>query len=252
MPAPRTMLSTMALAVACLAAGTATTATALSGHEAGPAAAPPAAAPSASAPPVSARTDSTRTASAITELSAEEISTGTTARVKVSGRLVEGSTLTFPLARIPLTVQVTDAAAGTPARCHARTTARGTFSCSVAVTAGSSRSVKAAFAGNELFAPSTSTTSIGSTDEGALPADPLLPEATAPRPDAAATPATVPAPAATLAPAATAPAAKAPNARTSVKDDPTPPAAPTPPELPTAPAVAPAAHAPFTDTTVWD
>ncbi|MEU5898998.1 hypothetical protein [Streptomyces venezuelae] len=180
MPAPRTLLSTMALAVACLAVGTATTATALTGHEPQPTAAPtaPAAAPSAFT-----RTDSTRATSAITELSAEEISTGTTARVKVTGRLVEGSTLTFPLARIPLTVQVTDATAGTPARCHARTTARGTFGCSVAVTAGSSRSVKAAFAGNELFAPSTSTTSIDATDDAVLPTAPATP--TPPEPSTA-------------------------------------------------------------------
>ncbi|WP_055565533.1 hypothetical protein, partial [Streptomyces atriruber] len=164
MPAPRTMLGSVALAVACLATGTATTATALTVRD---------------APPAAAQADSTRTASAITELSAEEVSTGESARVKVTGRLVEGATLSFPLARIPLTVQVTDAAAATPASCHARTTDRGTFSCSVAVSAGTSRSVKAAFAGNELFAPCTSTTSIGSTDEAALPADPLLPDTTA-------------------------------------------------------------------------
>lgn len=248
MPAPRTLLSTMAFAVACLAAGTATTATALTGHEAQPEAAPAAAspapaAPSASAPPAFTRTDSTRTASAITELSAEEISTGRAARVKVTGRLVEGSTLTFPLARIPLTVQVTDATAGTPARCHARTTNRGTFSCSVAVTAGSSRSVKAAFAGNELFAPSTSTTSIGSTDEAALPADPLLPSTTTPAPAATS---------ATSATSAKVPAAKTTVPRTSATDEPTAPATPTPPELPTTPANASPKHAKFTDTTVWD
>ncbi|MEU6822714.1 hypothetical protein ABZ921_18970 [Streptomyces atriruber] len=209
MPAPRTMLGSMALAVACLAAGTATTATALTVREAPPA----------------AQADSTRTASAITELSAEEVSTGESARVKVTGRLVEGATLSFPLARIPLTVQVTDAAAATPASCHARTTDRGTFSCSVAVSAGTSRSVKAAFAGNELFAPCTSTTSIGSTDEAATPADPLLPDTTATLPDTAAAPAATPA--ATPAPATT--PASTPSSTT------TPPAAPTPPELPTAP-----------------
>ncbi|MET8687268.1 hypothetical protein ABZV77_23935 [Streptomyces sp. NPDC004732] len=206
MPAPRTTLSAMALAVACLAAGTATTATALTVREA----------------PADAQADSTRTASAITELSAEEVSTGASARVKVTGRLVEGSTLTFPLARIPLTVHVTDTAAATPASCHARTTDRGTFSCSVAVTAGTTRSVKAAFAGNELFAPCTSTTSIGSTDEAALPTDPLLPDTTASVPDAAATPAATPA------------AATTPDDSTPAST-PTAPAAPTPPELPTAP-----------------
>ncbi|MFF3642677.1 hypothetical protein [Streptomyces sp. NPDC002564] len=216
MPAPRRMLSTLALAAACAAAGTATTATALTAPDTRPAAA----------------ADTTRTASAITELSAEEISTGGSARVRVTGRLVEGATLSFPLARIPLTVQVTDTTSLTPASCHARTTDKGTFSCSVSVSPNSARSVKAAFAGNELFAPCSSTTSIGSADDTGLPADPLLPDTTTELPATTTTPATTPTPAAT-----------APAARTTAEDLaaadtttlPTAPAAPTAPELPTAP-----------------
>ncbi|MCF3123974.1 hypothetical protein IPZ68_30330 [Streptomyces arenae] len=184
------ILAGTCLAVASFPAATAT-ATALSERD---------------TPLASASSDTTLTASAITELTAEKVSTGSSARVRVSGRLVEGSTLTFPLARLPLTVQVSGTDSATPARCHVRTTDRGTFSCSVEVSPTASNTLRADFAGNDLFAPCSATTSIGTADAASLPADP-------PRPDTAATP---PSPTATPAPAVPAAPAAVPSPAASL------------------------------------
>ncbi|MEV5979780.1 hypothetical protein [Streptomyces sp. NPDC052114] len=207
-------LGTTILAGTFLAVAAVPTATALAERDT-PAAASPASPASSS--------DTTLTASAITELTAEKVSTGSSARVRVSGRLVEGSTLTFPLARLPLTVQVADSASVTPARCHARTTDRGAFSCSVEVSPGASNTMRADFAGNELFAPCSATTSIGTAGTTPLLTEPARPDTTATTPSTTATPT----------PAASTPALSTPATV------PTSPALPTAPELPTAPAATP-------------
>ncbi|ATL27889.1 hypothetical protein [Streptomyces formicae] len=155
--------------------------------------------PAPSALPDGGTTVSTRTASVVTELSAQEVSLGDRATLHVSGRLVDGDTLVFPLSRLAVSVEITSTS-GAVQQCNTVTTREGRFTCVFHVAADDTASATVTFRGNAVFAPGTATTTIapGST----APTAPTPPAATPP----------VPTPAAATPPAATPPAAATPSA----------------------------------------
>ncbi|MEV1026281.1 hypothetical protein [Streptomyces sp. NPDC050264] len=169
-------------------------------------------APSTAARPHAAPT--TRTATVVTELSAEEISFGSSATLKVKGRLVEGDTLLYPLPNLAVSVQISgdDRIAPAPQRCNTATTREGRFSCTFNVTAHRTTSATVTFGGNALFSPGRATTTIGRSPQS--PASPAAtPPATLPAkpPAAPATPSSSPA---TAAEPAAAPVVKFPGTAT--------------------------------------
>ncbi|MGW2230044.1 hypothetical protein [Streptomyces formicae] len=154
-------------------------------------------------------TVSTRTASVVTELSAQEVSLGDRATLHVSGRLVDGDTLVFPLSRLAVSVEITSTS-GAVQQCNTVTTREGRFTCAFHVAADDTASATVTFRGNAVFAPGTATTTIapGSTAPTAATPPAAIPPVATP---AAATPPAATPPAATP-PAATPPAAATPSA----------------------------------------
>ncbi|MER5945414.1 hypothetical protein ABT127_05070 [Streptomyces sp. NPDC001904] len=176
-------------------------------------------------PPPAASFVSTRTAVVVTELGAQEITVGATSTLTVTGRLVEGETLTYPLARLALAVEVTGGPKDAARRCNTVTSDEGRFSCTFHTGAHQMSSAAVRFAGNALFAPAEATTSIADHPSAS------------PSPVASATPSAVTPAAPSAAP--TTPATPTVPA-TPTATSPTPvPAAPTSP-APTSPAAAPA------------
>ncbi|MFJ4713523.1 hypothetical protein [Streptomyces sp. NPDC088785] len=183
---------------------------------------------------------STRTAVVVTELGAQEITVDTASTLTVTGRLVEGETLTYPLARLALAVEASGRSGTGAHRCNTVTTDQGRFSCTFHTAAHEVSGVAVRFAGNALFAPAEATTSIAAAPTATPPRTPVptpTPAAATPSPTpAAATP--PPAPAAAT-PSAT-PAAPTPSSSASPAAAPGPSVPPSEGATPTASAPAPA------------
>ncbi|MFJ2769367.1 hypothetical protein [Streptomyces sp. NPDC087300] len=169
--------------------------------------------PAPSLLPEAGQADSARAATVVTELSARETSLGEGTTLHVSGRLVDGDTLLFPLPQLAVSVRITGAA-GAAQECNTTTTREGRFTCAFEVAAHDTAEATVTFRGNAVFAPGTATTRVSSavaatpTPAAVTPAEtPAVtpaetpaatptPSATTPAPaEAAATPAVVPSPA---------------------------------------------------------
>ncbi|MEU6394594.1 hypothetical protein [Streptomyces sp. NPDC046939] len=111
-----------------------------------------------------------RTATVVTELSARETPAGAASTVRVKGRLVEGDTLLFPLARLAVSVEVSGEADAAPQRCNTTTSREGRFTCVFRVTPRRMTEATVTFRGNALFAPGKATTTIAADPPGAAPA----------------------------------------------------------------------------------
>ncbi|WP_420036762.1 hypothetical protein ACN2WE_35120 [Streptomyces sp. cg28] len=176
-------------------------------------------------PPPAASFVSTRTAVVVTELGAQEITVGTTSTLTVTGRLVEGETLTYPLAGLALAVEVTGDGEEMR-RCNTVTSDQGRFSCTFHTGAHRMSSAAVRFAGNALFAPAEATTSIADRPT------------TSPSPAASATQTADPAPSTgpstTATPTATSPTSPASPASPMQSQQPAPAATP-PASLPAGP-----------------
>ncbi|MFI0241100.1 hypothetical protein [Streptomyces sp. NPDC016845] len=121
--------------------------------------------------------DTTRTATVVTELNARETVVGSAATLRVKGRLVEGDTMLFPLARLAVSVEVSGDARTAPQKCNTTTTREGRFTCTFHVTPHQMTVAAVTFGGNALFAPGKATTSIPASAPAA-PAASAAPSAT--------------------------------------------------------------------------
>ncbi|WP_394436475.1 hypothetical protein [Streptomyces sp. SGAir0957] len=123
--------------------------------------------------------DAPRTATVVTELSARETAAGSGATLRVTGRLVEGDTMLFPLARLAVSVEVSGDARTTPQKCNTTTTREGRFTCTFHVTPGQMSAATVTFGGNALFAPQKATTTVPSAASASASSRPPAPPAPA-------------------------------------------------------------------------